>query len=167
MESTHASTIRGLNIATVVISAFVAALLGFILAAIAMGGAVLDNPELRDDAALELEISADDAEVLEYLGISADDPMGIARLVLDIAGEYLSAAAICHVITLIIGIVGIRFSKNPDKLKTLFFWTIAGIIVALVGCNIVIVVLLIISAVLINKDRKEASLPPTGAHMAR
>lgn len=167
MESTHASTIRGLNIATVVISALVAALLGFLLAAFAMGGVVLDNPALRAEAALELEISPEDAEVLEYLGISADDPMGIARLVLDVAGEYLSAAAICHVITLIIGIAGIRLSKNPAKLGTLFFWTIAGIIVALVGCNIVNVVLLIISAVLIHKDRKEASLPPAGAHMAR
>ena len=87
MESTHASTIRGLNIATVVISALVAALLGFLLAAFAMGGVVLDNPELRDEAALELEISPEDAEVLEYLGISADDPMGIALFVLDVAGE--------------------------------------------------------------------------------
>lgn len=167
MESTHASTIRGLNIAAVVISALVATLLGFLLAAFAMGGVVLDNPVLRDEAALELEISPEDAEVLEYLGISADDPMGIARLVLDVAGEYLSAMAICHVITLVIGIVGIRLSKNPAKLGTLFFWTIVGIIVALIGCNIVNVVLLIISAVLIHKDRKEASLPPTGAHMAR
>ena len=164
MGTQHADIIRGLSIATTVIAALCTMILLVVLAAFGLGGVVLSNPDVRDQASYELDIDPEDVQSLEDLGIPAGDDAAFAGFVLGAGGALAGVAVACHVVALIAGILGIRHARKPEKLTMLLVWTIIAALASVVSRNFVLVILLVITGVFIFMDRRATNL--SGEHMA-
>lgn len=162
MQNPHAGTIRGLGIATVILS--ILSILGLLLALIFLGagGVALNDPGLQDSVSMSIEADPDTALQMEQLGITSDDALGIVGIILGLGAAYIVWSVICCVIALIAGIKGIRNCKSVDKLSGVFGWSIAGAITSFLYGNIVVMILLIIAAVCASKDRKSSTAIPYG-----
>lgn len=158
MGTQHAGIIRGLSIATTVIAALCTMILLVVLAAFGLGGVVLSNPDMRDQASYELDVDPEDVQSLEDLGIPAGDDAAFADFVLGAGGALAGAEVVCHVVALIAGILGICNARRPEKLTMLLVWTIIAALASVVARNFILVILLVITGVLIFMDRRAASL---------
>lgn len=162
MQTSHAKTIRGLSIATIVLS--ILSIVGLILCLLflGVGGAALSDSGMRDSMSMSLEMDPEAAYAMENLGITSDDAFGIVALIFGLGIAYILWGIICSVVTLVAGIIGLRNCDSAAKLGKVFGWAIAGAILAFLYGNIVTLVLLIITAVCANKDRKAATAIPYG-----
>lgn len=162
MQNSHAGTIRGLSIAVIILS--ILSILGMIVSLLflGVGGVALSDPELRDAASYSLSVDPESAYTMEQLGITEDDAFGLMGILLGLGAVYSFWGIICCIVSLIAGIIGLRNCKNTAKLGGVFGWAIAGAVMSLLYGNIVVMVLLIISAVCASKDRKAATTIPYG-----
>ena len=162
MQNSHAGTIRGLSIAVIILS--ILSILGMIVSLLflGVGGVALSDPELRDAASYSLSVDPESAYTMEQLGITEDDAFGLMGILLGLGAVYSFWGIICCIVSLIAGIIGLRNCKNTAKLGGVFGWAIAGAVMSLLYGNIVVMVLLIISAVCASKDRKAATAIPFG-----
>lgn len=162
MQNSHAGTIRGLSIAVIILS--ILSILGMIVSLLflGVGGVALSDPELRDAASYSLSVDPESAYTMEQLGITEDDAFGLMGILLGLGAVYSFWGIICCIVSLIAGIIGLRNCKNTAKLGGVFGWAIAGAVMSLLYGNVVVMVLLIISAVCASKDRKAATAIPYG-----
>ncbi len=153
MQVTHERYIKGLSIAVIVLAGI--GILGTLIGALvigALGSALGSMPIDYLDSAhhhgythgYDYYYGMDNAEVLLFLA--------------GIGGFACAFALICCGVTLVAGIMGLRAAKDPSKLGVAFGWSIAGAVLAFLGCGIPSAVLLIIIAVFAYKDKNYYSL---------
>lgn len=164
MQNNHASVIKGLNIAVIVLAVIVilACLAGF--AIVGIGASTVNEYGYRvfDEALashheLEREMAASGV-IMTNSFTSADivDSVvfGLALGAIGIAWEFIGA-----VVALVAGIMGVRGASKREKLGGVSVWGIVGAVVALLGGRIVTCVLLVISAVFANIDKRACAIP--------
>ncbi|HIS39263.1 MAG TPA: hypothetical protein IAC12_00190 [Candidatus Aphodovivens avistercoris] len=162
MQTSRTKTIKGLNIATIVLSAL--GIFGMLvcLLFLALGGAAVSSPGFQDAVNSSITIDPESARELEAAGLTSNDVYGLMGFVLAIGGAYVVWALICCIVSLVAGIIGLRNCTEKEKLGKAFGWAIAGAALSFLYGNIVTTVLLVISAVCLSKDRKEATAIPYG-----
>lgn len=160
MQNSRAKTIRGLSIAVVILA--VLSILGLLigLAFTALFGAAMADPHVQSSISVQMD-GQTTRELAEY-GMTGEDAMGILSLIFGLGAVYFVWGIICSIVALIAGIIGIRNCANIEKLGGAFGWAIAGAVFSFLYGNIVTCVLLIISAVCISRDRKQATAIPYG-----
>ena len=62
-------------------------------------------------------------------------------------------------VTIVAAVLAMRNASNPAKLSGAFVWSIVGAVIALLGCRIITMVLLIINCVYIHKVRSYRAIP--------
>lgn len=152
--NSDAKVVRGLSIATVVIS--VLALLGVVVlfAFSALSGSALADSSVMNQIMDQLNSDPD----FPYY-VTQSDVSSIVALMVGLCGVLAVWVLICSAIPLVAGILGIRNCSKPEKLGGAFGWAIAGAVVSLLMGNLITMVLLIISAVYINRVRKGGRVP--------
>lgn len=148
MQNNYARYVRGLSIATTILSACGVALWLLCIAATVFGGAVLTSP---DTLAWLGEHSSSGHTMYEQHG--AEAVMGVFGLTIGVAVFALLVPMALSGVSLAAGILGMRHFDNPDKYGTLFAWAIAGAVSSFLAGGVVVTVLLIISAVYLSKLR--------------
>lgn len=162
MQNSHAGTIKGLSIATIVLSVLSILGLLFCLLFLGVGGVALNDPTLQDSVSMSIEADPETVMQMEDLGLTTDDTLGLVGIVFGLGAAYVIWGVICCIISLVAGIIGLRNCRNTAKLGGAFGWAIAGAVTSFLYGNIVVMVLLIISAVCISKDRKASTAIPYG-----
>lgn len=157
MQTNHASALRGLSIAVVIISglAILACLICVVF--VGAGGSYLANlsPEMW-----EYYLYDGDYYSYDYYGIDGSDMGALVALMVALGGVMMSVALVFTLPALIAGILGLRNYQNPAKMGLIFGWSLAGAICALLSGNMVTMVLLIIMCVFAYKDKQLASAQP-------
>ena len=121
MPDSNARIVRGLSIATVVIS--VLAILAVLAVAVLL--AVLGS-YMNDPAFVQRVIDEAYSQGSSVRGITANDVTMLVSLGIGTILAALVWSAICSALALVAGIVGIRNSSKQEKLGTAFGWAIAG-----------------------------------------
>lgn len=155
--------IRGVNIATIVLSAL--GIFGGLALALLMGIASvsLNDPSVVNALVSELQSSGSTSSAFDgsspyssydFSGMTQDEAMAVAGTsIVLMVGLSLGYVA-CKVVCLVAGILALRNCNNPAKLGGAFGWTIAAAIVSLLVGGMISLVLFVISAVYINRARK-------------
>lgn len=161
MPSQDPRIVRGLSIAVIVLSsiAVVGCVLSFL--ALAFGGWVLNDPSFFNSAYIEYHNDPEFMNALDSSGFTTDDAIGLTMLGLGILGFGVGWVCLCAILSLIAGIIGVRNYGKPEKLGSAFVWAIVGAIASLLSGRFITMILLIISAVYLNKI-KNASANPYG-----
>ncbi|CVH78631.1 hypothetical protein B5F40_15165 [Gordonibacter sp. An230] len=149
MRNPHAGTIRGLSIATLIIS--ILALLGGLgfFALLSLSSMGLSDPSV----AAQLETDPSTMAALESSGMDMDDALQITSIVLMLGSGIGVVVMICAIVALVAAILGMRNCDDPAKLKGAFGWSIAGAVASLLYLNLISMGLLIGLAVTIRKAR--------------
>ncbi|MCI9129148.1 MAG: hypothetical protein HFJ65_02350 [Eggerthellaceae bacterium] len=84
----------------------------------------------------------------------------LVGLMLTVLNVLMVWEMIVAVACLLFGILGCAWAGNPQKMKTIFVFGIIGAIVSFLGGHIILTALFVISAILANKDKKEAAAFP-------
>ena len=150
MRNAHAGAIKGLSIATIVLSAL--GILGAILVMVFSG--VLGAVMLDSGVAYHFEYNADGSITGGGTSLDPDEAFFISMLMMLIGGGLGIWVLVCCIVGLIAGIFGTMHAANPQKLGFVMGWAIAGAILSFLGGNIVTVVLLVIVAVFANSDKR-------------
>ena len=154
MPDSNARIVRGLSIATVVIS--VLAILAVLAVAVLL--AVLGS-YMNDPAFVQRVIDEAYSQGSSVHGITANDVTMLVSLGIGTILAALVWSAICSALALVAGIVGIRNSSKQEKLGTAFGWAIAGAVMSFLTGRLITMALLIVSAVYLNKMRKYPTIP--------
>ncbi len=154
MPDSNARIVRGLSIATVVIS--VLAILAVLAVAVLL--AVLGS-YMNDPAFVQRVIDEAYSQGSSVRGITANDVTMLVSLGIGTILAALVWSAICSALALVAGIVGIRNSSKQEKLGTAFGWAIAGAVMSFLTGRLITMALLIVSAVYLNKMRKYPTVP--------
>lgn len=162
MQTSHSGTIRGLSIATIILTILTILGLLLCLALLGVGGVAMNDPTVQNAASIELSGDADAMAAMAEMGLTEDDAFGMLAFVFGLGAAFIVWAIICCIIALIAGIKGLKAAKNSEKLGGAFGWAVAGAIASFLGGSIIVMILLIISAVCISKDRKAATTIPYG-----
>ena len=153
MPNSDAKVVRGLSIAVLILS--ILAVAGSLLVILGIGGVALSDPSVASSAAIEIDngsgISAD--------SLSGDEVVVLAMLSLGVLGMFMGWLIICSIVPLVAAILGMRNYNNVDKLGGAFGWAIAGAVFSFLCGNLITMVLLIVSAVYINKLRRAPMVP--------
>lgn len=158
MPNSDARMVHGLSIAVLVLSAFALAGCLFALLFLGIGGAALVNPDIAGSAAAGLSSNPDVLNELEASNLSSGDVFNLAVLGVGVTGAFVIWGMACSLVALVASILGMRNYDKPQQLGSAFGWAIAGAVTSFLTGNIISTVLLIISAVYIDKVRK-AALP--------
>lgn len=157
MQTNHASTLRGLSIAVVIISglAILGCLIGFVF--LGMGGSYLSSisPDMW-----EYYMYDGDYYGYEYYGVDGSEMSALMGMMVALGGVMLLVAILFTAVALVAGILGLRNYQNPAKLSLVFGWSVAGAITSLLTGNIVTMTLLIIMCVFAYKDKQMAMGQP-------
>ena len=157
--------VKGLNIAIIVLAAL--SLVGSIFVAFSVGvvGIAFSDPSVQSSLYDELYYDYYYGDLYDS-GLTPDDM--IARLIgLGSVGVAFSLLTLgTSIFTLITGIFGVRNAGNADKLGSTFIMTIISIVLNVLCFSLIMLILLIISAVFINKVRKSAVSIPFAANAA-
>lgn len=157
--------VKGLNIAIIVLAAL--SLVGSIFVAFLVGvvGIAFSDPSVQSSLYDELYYDYYYGDLYDS-GLTPDDM--IALLIglgsVGVAFSFLTLGT--SIFTLITGIFGVRNAGNADKLGSTFIMTIISIVLNVLCFSLIMLVLLIISAVFINKVRKSAVSIPFAANAA-
>lgn len=170
MRTGHASAIKGLSIAVIVIAAL--GIVGAIVSGVLLGFSSAIINELGPSAissaheygyhhGLEYELDISDQQAASV----------VAMMMATIGGAVSIWVLICHAVILIAGIIGLRNCSDPTKLSQTFVWAIVGAVASLLGGGFITMILLIIVAVFANSDKKlyagtgaAAAAVPTAAY---
>ena len=157
--------VKGLNIAIIVLAAL--NLVGSIFVAFSVGvvGIAFSDPSVQSSLYDELYYDYYYGDLYDS-GLTPDDM--IALLIgLGSVGVVFSLLTLgTSIFTLITGIFGVRNAGNADKLGSTFIMTIISIVLNVLCFSLIMFILLIISAVFINKVRKSAVSIPFAANAA-
>ncbi len=138
MPDSNARIVRGLSIATVVIS--VLAILAVLAVAVLL--AVLGS-YMNDPAFVQRVIDEAYSQGSSVRGITANDVTMLVSLGIGTILAALVWSAICSALALVAGIVGIRNSSKQEKLGTAFGWAIAGAVMSFLTGRLITAVLLV------------------------
>lgn len=154
MQDSNARTLRGVSIAVVVLA--ILAIVVFLLGTIAVGavGAFASDPTLYGDG-----IAIDGYRHGYHDSLSPEAAAGLVGASLGIATAFLVWGLLCAVVTLIAGILGLRNHDKPEKLGSVFGWSIVGAVLAFLSGRIITTVLLVVAAVYSSKLRNGANAP--------
>lgn len=159
MQESDISVVRGVSIASIVLS--VLAILGCVaVIALSAGlGAVASDPsnfdgyvEYRD------ELGATNGIDAQY-DMTPEETSAFVSAVFGFISAFSGVGLVLCVISLIAGIVGVRNCRNPQKVGKVFGWSIAGAICSILMGRVVSCVLLIVNAVYSNRLKKAAQNP--------
>ena len=128
MNTTHAKAIKGMSIANIVLAA-----LGIFGCLIACAGLGVGGYAVTGSG---------------YDYVYTDD--GIMVTTGDVAGIL----AFLGIFVLVAGIMGVRGSNRPEKLKGVMVWNIVGAVASFFAGGLVTLVLCIVVAVFANKDKQ-------------
>ncbi len=166
MQESDIRVVRGVSIASIVLS--VLAMLGcaLLIALFAAGGVFASDPsnldgyvDYRDDLGTTHGIDA------QY-GLDAQETSSLVAGVFGFLGAFSGFGLVLCAVSLIAGIVGLRNSRNPQKAGGIVGWSIAGAICSILMCRVVSCVLLIVNAVYASRLRRAAQNPATYAQPA-
>lgn len=146
MQLDHAKAIKGLSIAVIVLAA-----LGIIVSII---GAIMMG---IIGAAVSTYGPSYGGNYFDYDGFNYyydTDDLAIMSLIMSVGSGAFVFAMICCIVVLVAGIIALRNGSNPQKLSSVFGWSIAGAIIGFLGCGFITTVLCIIIAVFANKDKR-------------
>lgn len=138
MNTTHAKAIKGMSIANIVLAAL--GIFGCLIACAGLGagGAAVTGSGYdyfyTDDGVMIT--TGDLAGLLGFLGI------------------FVFLGVICFIFVLVAGIMGVRGSDKPEKLKGVMTWNIVGAVASFLTGGLITLVLCIVVAVFANKDKK-------------
>lgn len=138
MNTTHAKAIKGMSIANIVLAAL--SIFGCLIACagLGVGGYAVTgsgyNYVYTDDGIVVT--TGDVAGILGFLGI------------------FVFLGVICFIFVLVAGIMGVRGSNKPEKLKSVMVWNIVGAVASFFTGGLVTLVLCIVVAVFANKDKQ-------------
>lgn len=151
MYAKNAANIKGLGIAAVVLSIAILLCCLLCFALIGVTGAVFGDGAFADRLAHELNHGYG-YDYFDGYGMS----LGIMSLALSITGILVGWELIGCLVSLVAGIIAIRGSNNIAKYGSIFCWSIAGAVAALLGGRLITMGLLIVAAVFANKDKSAA-----------
>lgn len=159
MQTNHAKIIRGLSIATVVLSAI--AIAGCVIGLFALGAGGIAANEYGLDAVHYSQNHVDGSFATHWddgyhhgsYALSDDELMGLLNFGLIIGAVAIVWELLCAAVSLVAGIMGIRGANVKARLGGVFGWSIAGAVAAFLSGRIVTCVLLIIAAVYASKDK--------------
>ncbi len=156
MPNSDARIVRGLSIAVLVLSALAIAGCLLVLLFLGIGSAALVNPDIANSAAAGIHSNPNALNELEASNLSSTDVFNLAVLGIGVAGAFVIWSMACSLVALVASILGMRNYDKPLQLGSAFGWSIAGAVTSFLTGNIISMVLLIISAVYIDKTRKAA-----------
>lgn len=159
MQTNHAKIIRGLSIATVVLSAI--AIAGCVIGLFALGAGGIAANEYGLDAVHYSQNHVDGSFATHWddgyrhgsYALSDDELMGLLNFGLIIGAVAVVWELLCAAVSLVAGITGIRGANVKARLGGVFGWSIAGAVAAFLSGRIVTCVLLVIAAVYASKDK--------------
>lgn len=163
MQTDHAKTIKGLSIATIVLSSI--AILGCLIGFFALGvGGFAANTYGLD--AIHYSQNHVDHSMAAHMGdgyygsyaFSEDDLMGLLEFALVLGTIGIAWGLLCAIVSLVAGIIGLRGANVPERLGRVFGWGIAGAVAAFLSGRIITCVLLVIAAVYASKDKNAPML---------
>lgn len=166
MQESDIRVVRGVSIATIVLS--ILAILGclLVIALFAFGGVVASDPsnfdgyvEYRDDSGMTNGLDA------QY-EMDAEETSALVTGVFGFLGVFAGLGLVLCVISLVAGIVGIRNCRNPQTVGKIFGWSIAGAICSILMGRLVSCILLVVNAVYANRLKKAAANPAMYAQPA-
>ncbi len=155
--SSNSRTVKGLNIAIIVLAAIALLISLGALVSFANYNAALSDPSVQSSLYNQLSQAIAKSKTK---GVTSADGMAYLATVGSVGLGLSVVALISSIVALIAGILGVRNADKPNELGKVFGLTIVAIILSVFYLNIVIVILLIISAVFINKVRKSAVAIP-------
>lgn len=150
----NAKVIKGLSIATIVLSALSIIGLLIVVGLISWAGSMMNDPNvaryLLDDYTYGYGHSYD--SYLEgVLFVTGGLSIAVALVFIDV---------IFHAFVLVTGIMGLRHCNEPEKLNVTFICAIISACLCLIGGGWITMAVLIILAVYIYKFRKGPQMPP-------
>lgn len=159
MQTNHAKIIRGLSIATVVLSAI--AIAGCVIGLFALGAGGVAANEYGLDAVHYSQNHVDGSFATHWddgyhhgsYALSDDELMGLLNFGLIVGAVAVVWELLCAAVSLVAGIMGIRGANVKARLGGVFGWSIAGAVAAFLSGRIVTCVLLVIAAVYASKDK--------------
>lgn len=151
MKNAHASSIKGLSIAVIILSALgiLTAVLIMLFSGVLSAIIMNDGPGLMNDMRYEYDGSS-----MYFNDIDSDDVFFVSAIMMLFGGGLSIWLLICCVGGLVAGILGVMHAANPPKLGLVMGWAIAGTILSFLGGNVIAAVLLIIVAVFANSDKR-------------
>ncbi len=154
MMDKNAKVIKGLSIATIVLSALSIIGLLIVVGLISWAGSMMNDPSvaryLIDDYGPGYGY-AYDSYLESMIFITGGLSIGIALIFIDV---------IFHVFVLVTAIMALRHYNQPEKLNIAFVCAIISACLCLIGGGWITMALLIIMAVYIYKIRKGPEMPP-------
>ncbi len=165
MQNSDISTVRGLSIASIVLSAL--ALVGSLLflVLIAWCGQFVGDPVVYAELVSSGDVFSSDSA--SYLSSMSEAEYAQAMTL----GVGL-VCAICGVgaafsgVGLVCGIVGVKNCGNPQKWGSVFGWSIAGAVCALLMGRFISAVIMFVNMAIANRLRRNASVcynPPSAS----
>ena len=161
MQSNHASALRGLSIAVVIIAglSILACIIGAVF--LGVGGSYVANmtPDMWEYYLYDGDYY-DYSYGYDYYGFDGSDMAAVMALLIGFGGVALFWELALSVVGLIAGILGLRNYNNPSKLNLVFGWSLAGAIASFLCGSLVAAVLLVIMCVFAHKDKQLAGAQP-------
>lgn len=157
--------VKGLNIAIIVLAAL--SLVGSIFVAFSVGvvGIAFSDPSVQSSLYDELYYDYYYGDLYDS-GLTPDDMIALLIGLGSVGVAFSLLTLGTSIFTLITGIFGVRNAGNADKLGSTFIMTIISIVLNVLCFSLIMLILLIISAVFINKVRKSAVSIPFAANAA-
>ena len=134
MKNAHASSIKGLSIAVIILSALgiLAAVLLMVFSGVLSAIIMNEGPELMNDMRSEYGGSS-----MYFNDIDPDDAFFVSAIMMLLGGGLSVWLLICCVGGLIAGILGVMHAANPPKLGLVMGWAIAGTILSFLGGSVI------------------------------
>lgn len=157
--------VKGLNIAIIVLAAL--SLVGSIFVAFSVGvvGIAFSDPSVQSSLYDELYYDYYYGDLYDS-GLTPDDMIALLIGLGSVRVVFSLLTLGTSIFTLITGIFGVRNAGNADKLGSTFIMTIISIVLNVLCFSLIMLILLIISAVFIDKVRKSAVSIPFAANAA-
>lgn len=168
MMDSDARVVRGINIATVILSALQVLFgLGLVIL-LGLSTTMLTDPEFISEVIDEMEYSGssafDDGYYNGYYSSGMSQAEAEAAVSLGITALMTLGVGytICKIVALVAGIWALRNVNNPAKFGSMFGWAIAAIVMSLITGSFITGALFVVSAVYINRLRRAASMAQQG-----
>lgn len=162
MQASDMRVLKGVSIANIILAAI--GVIGYLLlaAGLAFGGSIATDQNLI--ASIVNDPTITDGLTNGSYSLSEQEITEVITFVLGIMGALVGWALLCSIVCLVAAIMGLRGSRNVDKLGGAFGWSIAGAVLAFIGgaFSIISAILFVIAAVYASRARREAQAPQYG-----
>ena len=156
--------LRGINIATLVLSIFALLIGGAFAIMMVSAGSLLNDPDFFNAFMNELQSSSSGSSAFDgesavnsydYSGMSEEEIRAAAGVGMGAVIALAVGYILLHVVGLVASILTLRNVATPDKLRGAFGWTIAAAICTLLGGSFITCACFVGSAFFISRVRKE------------